>query len=58
MAKFAYEIKAWLIFVQLEDVALKWTDAELRTALEEDLKRWAGEVDGEVGSLYIMINRV
>lgn len=58
MAKVANEIKAWLILEQPEDVALKWTDAELRTALEETLKKWAGDVDGEVGSLYIMINRI
>lgn len=51
------EINARFILVQPEDAARMWSDAELRTVLEENLKLWAGTVDGKLDSLYIIINR-
>lgn len=54
-------IMATFILVQPEDVARMWTSAELRKALAENLKIWAGTIDGELvddesESPYIVIN--
>ncbi len=52
---------ATFILVQPEDTARTWTSAELRKVLEENLKLWAGTVDGELvddelESPYIVVN--
>lgn len=50
------EIIAWFTLALPEEAA-SWSDAELKMVLEENLKQWAGTVDGKFGLLHILINR-
>lgn len=50
------EIIAWFTLA-LPAEAASWSDDELKMVLEENLKHWAGTVDGKFGLLHILIKR-